>query len=134
MAAQVVEPEHGTRQRYQWKKGPCRCEPCRRANSEYMASKRKGGYREPYLAKRREYEKARRAAKAARLKDELGLDTRAVARDLEPEERPKRAPQRRYRILEGTMTQGEYMKARERSGEVHHVRWHSHASGSRAAA
>lgn len=31
-------PPHGTRQRYQWRRGKCRCEACKLANWLYVAS------------------------------------------------------------------------------------------------
>lgn len=30
-------PEHGTRERYQHRRMPCRCTVCRRANADYQA-------------------------------------------------------------------------------------------------
>lgn len=31
---------HGTRNRYQYRPAPCRCDRCRRANAEFMRGKR----------------------------------------------------------------------------------------------
>jgi hypothetical protein len=42
----IVVPPHGTRARYDWKLGRCRCKECREANRiwqrEYRASKKQG--------------------------------------------------------------------------------------------
>lgn len=35
MSAPGPEPEHGTRQRYQWRRDPCHCDRCRAANTAY---------------------------------------------------------------------------------------------------
>ncbi|MCU1361267.1 MAG: hypothetical protein JWN99_2556 [Ilumatobacteraceae bacterium] len=34
------EPAHGTRKRYQLRRDPCRCKPCRLANAEFIARRR----------------------------------------------------------------------------------------------
>lgn len=45
--AKGEEPPHGTIARYLWKINPCRCAPCRAANSERVAARRAAGYRPP---------------------------------------------------------------------------------------
>jgi hypothetical protein len=46
---EIIEPPHGTRARYGWKLGKCRCRACRAANTkwqqEYRDSKRVGAKR-----------------------------------------------------------------------------------------
>jgi hypothetical protein len=35
------EPPHGTYERYQWRKGPCRCDACREAMNAYQRARKR---------------------------------------------------------------------------------------------